>query len=290
MGKKFSLLFSLLLLLPALLGCRQQTPVQVVATTRPVYEFTTAITRDTPLSVGLLVTEQVSCLHDYTLQVSQMQLLEGCQVCVINGAGLEGFLEDALQGQTLIDASGQAHIHSTGHQHHDHDHDHDHSIDAHIWLSPENAMAMATTICQQLSRLYPQHQARFRENCDALLQQLEQLQAYGEATLSQLSCRQLITFHDGFGYLAESFDLQILRAVEEEAGSEASAGKLKELVELVRSHRLPAIFIERSGSSSAAGILSAETAVPVYTLDMAMAGDYFEAMYHNIDTLKEALQ
>ena len=26
-----------------------------------------------------------------------------------------------------------------------------------------------------------------------------------------------------------------------------------------------------------------------YTLDMAMSGDYFTAMYHNIDTLKEAL-
>ena len=33
-----------------------------------------------------------------------------------------------------------------------------------------------------------------------------------------------------------------------------------------------------------------ETGCGVFSLDMAMAGDsYFDAMYHNIDTIKEAL-
>ena len=78
--------------------------------------------------------------------------------------------------------------------------------------------------------------------------------------------------------------------MEEESGSEASAAELKELIYLVREHRLPAIFTEKSGSASAAGIISKETGASVYSLDMAMSGDsYFDAMYHNIDTLKEAL-
>ena len=59
----------------------------------------------------------------------------------------------------------------------------------------------------------------------------------------------------------------------------------------MQAHLLPAIFTERSGSVSAASIIARETGVKVYQLDMAMAGDdYFAAMYHNIDTLKEALQ
>ena len=53
---------------------------------------------------------------------------------------------------------------------------------------------------------------------------------------------------------------------------------------------LPAIFTEASGSTSAAGIIARETGCGIFTLDMAMAGDsYFDAMYHNIDTIKEAL-
>jgi len=53
---------------------------------------------------------------------------------------------------------------------------------------------------------------------------------------------------------------------------------------------LPAVFTESNGSVSAADIIAAETNISVYSLDMAMGGDsYFEAMYHNIDTIKEAL-
>ena len=116
------------------------------------------------------------------------------------------------------------------------------------------------------------------------------MQRYGEDALSGLSCRELITFHDGFSYFAESFHLTILAAVEEESGSEASARELIELIGLSREHSLPAIFIEVNGSPSAASVLSRETGIRIFSLDMAMAGDsYFAAMYRNIDTVKEAL-
>ena len=85
-------------------------------------------------------------------------------------------------------------------------------------------------------------------------------------------------------------EVTILEAVEEESGSEASAQELKHLIGVVRENDLPAIFTERNGSTSAAGVISRETGVTVYSLDMAMAGDsYFDAMYRNIDTIKEAL-
>ena len=119
---------------------------------------------------------------------------------------------------------------------------------------------------------------------------MDALYRSGQEQLANLSCKDLITFHDGFHYFAESFGLEIIRAVEEESGSEASAMELIELIELVQENNLPAIFTERSGSTSAAGIIAAETGVKTYTLDMAMAGDsYFKAMHHNIHVLKEAL-
>ena len=60
---------------------------------------------------------------------------------------------------------------------------------------------------------------------------------------------------------------------------------------MVEEHQIPAVFTERNGSTSAAEIICKETGTEVFMLDMAMSGNsYFEAMYHNIDTLKEALQ
>ena len=116
------------------------------------------------------------------------------------------------------------------------------------------------------------------------------LQQYAEQELSDLSCRDLITFHDGFAYFAESFDLTILKAIEEESGSEPSAKEIISLIDLVNEHKLPAVFTEVSGSDACAGIISAEIGTQIYALDMAMTGDsYFDSMYYNIDTVKEAL-
>ena len=79
--------------------------------------------------------------------------------------------------------------------------------------------------------------------------------------------------------------------MEEESGSEASASELKHLIEEVEHHNLPAIFTEVNGSDSAASVIARETGIPCYQLDMAMGGDsWFDAMYHNIHTLKEALK
>ena len=104
-------------------------------------------------------------------------------------------------------------------------------------------------------------------------------------------CRDLITFHDGFSYFAQAFDLTILEAIEEESGSEASAKELIHLIQEVEHHHLPAIFTEISGSVSSAEIIARETGCGVFPLDMAMAADsYFDAMYHNINTVKEAMQ
>lgn len=283
-----------LLLALALSGCGgRETYAQIAATTAPVYDFTTRLCEGTGLTVTRLVTEQVSCLHDYSLSVRQVKAAEAAEIVVISGAGLEEFLEGVIDEAKAIDASDGVALLTPEEHHHEEDHDHEghhHEVDPHIWLSPENAKIMAQNICRGLGEQYPQHRAQMEDNLTALLADLDALQAYGEKTLETLSCRELITFHDGFSYLARAYGLTILEAVEEESGSEASARELKHLIEEVARHDLPAIFTEVSGSVSAAGVIARETGAKVFPLDMAMAGDsYFAAMYHNIHTLKEAL-
>lgn len=291
--KKIAIILLIAITIGSLCGCKSnEQTVQVAATTLPVYEFSRLLCNNTDITVGQVVTESVSCLHDHTLKVSQMRMLESADVIVISGAGLEDFMSDALTGRNIIDASANTHQHEPSQTDGSHEHlSHSHEQDPHIWLSPENASQMAKNICTGLSAQYPQYTETFSENLNTVLEKLDQLEQYGRQTLSSLSCRELITFHDGFEYFAESFDLQILRSVEEEAGSEASAAVLKELITDVNEHQLPAVFIERNGSTRAASIIHAETGVPVYSLDMALSGNsYFDAMYHNINTVKEALE
>lgn len=293
MKRLFLLLFICIFLLP---GCsHREAPAQVAATTLPVYEFTSRLCDGTGITVSRLVTENVSCLHDYSLNVRQVKAAEAAEMIVISGAGLEEFMDDILRNKAVIDASEGIDLLeiSTVHEHeheHTHDHDHSHDEDPHIWLSPANARIMAANICESLCRQYPAHSETFQSNLQVLFDDLKRLEAYGQAQLADLTVRDLVTFHDGFGYFAESFGLHILEAVEEESGSEASAQELKHLITVVQEHNLPAIFIEINGSVSAADVISRETGAKVYALDMAMSGDsYFDAMYRNIDTIKEAL-
>ena len=288
----------LILLLVCLLlsGCQTaDTPAMVVATTLPVYDFTVALCQSTDITVERLINESVSCLHDYSLSVSQVKAVESAEIIVCSGAGLEDFLSDLLESSVKVDASAGISLLCTSHSH-DHD-DHAHhahedtqEFDAHIWLSPANASCMAKNIAAGLIDHYPQHEQQIQNNLTVLLQNLDVLQQYGQQTLSELRSRDLITFHDGFSYFADSFDLHILEAVEEESGSEASAKELIHLITLVQDYKLPAIFTETHGSVSAANVISRETGANIYALDMCM-GDtgYFEAMYRNIDTIKEAL-
>lgn len=281
--------YVLVLLMLVCTGCSATRPAaKVAATTLPVYEFTAFLCQGTDITVTRLVNENVSCLHDYSLSIRQVKAAEGAEVIVTSGAGLEDFMADILADADVIDSSTGVSLLCGEHDHEAGEHTHEN--DPHIWLSPENAKVMVSNIARELTARYPGYSEKIGENLTQLLAKLDELQAYGEAQLAGLSCKKLITFHDGFAYFAQSFGLTVLKAVEEESGSEASAGDLIELTNLVREHSLPAVFTETNGSDSAARIVAAETGVKIYTLDMAMAGEsYFASMYHNIDTIKEAL-
>lgn len=271
----------ILLTLLLLSGCRSRETYELVATTAPVCQFAQALCEGTELTVGLVVSDSVSCLHDYTLSVNQMVAVEQAETVILSGAGLEAFMEDALQSKTdRIDCSAGIDLLPSEES----------GLDPHIWLDPDNAAIMAANLAAGLSARYPQYAAIFSENLEALLARLSALKADGLAALSGLSCRELVTFHDGFAYFADAFDLTILAAIEEEAGSEASAHDLEAIADLIRDRSLPAVFTEKNGSASAAGILSRETGCKVGTLDLGLSGsDYFDAMNANIQAILEAM-
>lgn len=279
-----------------LAGCgTTQNHAQIAATTTPVYSFTSQLCTGTGIEVTKLVTENVSCLHDYSLKVSQMRVIESADLVVISGAGIDNFLNDALPSdKKTIDASLGVPLLSGDHHHgdgHKDENTHKDTYDPHIWLSPTNAKIMSQTICQGLVEAYPQHKQQFERNLLELEARLNTLSEHAKAELSDLSGRDILTFHDGFVYMAKAFDLNIIHAIEEESGSEASAAELIEICRIIEDHQLNCIFTERNGSSAAASIIANQTGVSVYSLDMAMSGDdYFDAMYDNITTLKEALE
>ena len=279
----FALLLTALLVL-ALPGCAKKPSAEaaqtdLLATTQPVYQLACALTDGTGLTVSLLISEPVSCLHDYTLTVSQMEKIESAKLVLESGLGLEDFMEDALAGKTRIDiSSGLSAL------------DGEDGADPHWWLDPTRFREAAKLAAQELGAQYPEFADQLSENLAAFDEKLSELQSYGTEALKTLSCRELVTFHDGFSYFADSFGLTIAAAMEVESGSEPSAKELEAIIAIVEENGIPAVFTETNGETGTAQVVSGETGCKVYPLDMAISSaDYFEAMYKNIDTVKEAL-
>lgn len=277
-------IFAILLAFCLLSGCAdgsRAAQADILATTAPMAQIAGAVTAGSGLTVGTLISEPVSCLHDYALSVAQMEAVEQAKLVVCSGAGLEDFMGDALAGcETVIEASAGLEL-LPGEEG---------EADPHVWLAPENMIAMTRTVEAALAGLYPAQAALFAENADVLCRQLEELQTYGEEQLAELTCRKLVTFHDGFAYFARAFGLEIAAAMEIEAGSEPSARELEEIIRLIQAQDIPAVFTEINGTADAAELVARETGCAVFSLDTAISTtNYLSAMRRNIDTIKEAL-
>lgn len=280
--RRLSCLLAVLLIFGLLTGCggtaSEASGETVLATTYPMYYLAGRLLEGVEgVTVEVLVQEPVSCVHDYTLTTTQMVMIEKADLIVMNGSDLEHFMESALESvstEKIVDCSVAL---ETG--------------DPHYWLNPAMYEAAKETLFETLNDRYPEYHKIISYNSEMLGKELTSLQTELTETLSGLSCRELITFHDGFSSFAEGLDLTVAAAIEEEEGSEASAQQIKEICDLIAEKNIPAIFVEKNGSANAAEIIAAETGVKIFTLNTMMDGqsDYFTAMRENAAAVKEAL-
>ncbi|RJP74542.1 MAG: zinc ABC transporter substrate-binding protein [Candidatus Zixiibacteriota bacterium] len=308
MKTKVSALIILFLLLVTS-GCRTasnrgEAERKVVTTFLPVHAMTLNVTRGVPgQSVEMLLEPNAGCPHDYMLNPTQAGLLEKADVLVMNGLGMEQFLEGKsfLQrpGLTVIRAGEAVDPLPLGSRreedHHGHDHEPgDDDVNPHAWVSPFEAAKMTRYLGEQLARVDSAHADQYRANAAAYAARLDSLgQAFREL-VAGASNRRIVTFHPAFDYLARDIGLEIPDVILTDAGAEPSARGLSELAAHLRQYRPAGIFSEPQYSDRLARTLAEETGVPLYELDPAATGPadpgaYLEIMGRNYDTLRRAL-
>lgn len=278
--------------------------LSLVATTYPIYLFCSEATKGVDgITVSPLVNQEISCLHNYTLTVNDMQLLEGADVIIMNGGGLDSFVSDGTLSNSKVAIVNCSDAVPALYTEHTHNHiaeaqkDADaHHMDPHFWMDPERAGMMLQTISDELIALDPMHEAQYRANTETAMTELGLAKERLYTRLEGLPCRELITFHDGFSYFADAFDLTILTAIEEEEEQAASAKVISDTIRHIQEHNIPAIFTEYYGSDSTAQAIARELGITVYPLSMMMSGEtddpglsqYLSTLEENIDTIVRA--
>ena len=287
--------------------------LNIVTSFYPLYISTINITKDIPnVNVTNMTKSQTGCLHDYQLTPQDLKTLENADILVVNGAGMESFLDsiisqypnlkiiNATEGLDLLEDDTHSHDHDEhDHDEHDHDeHDHDHEYNAHVWVSVTGNIEEVKNISSQLESLNPENKEAYESNTNTYVAKLEDLKNEMHEELDNLPNRDIITFHEAFPYFAEEFNLNIAGVIEIEPDSEPSAKEIENIINTVKEKNIKALFTEPQYSSKVAETIAVETGATVYELDPIVTGDstpnayddYINKMKKNLDVLKEALK
>ena len=278
----------------------------IVTSFYPMYISTLNIVKDIPnVEVLNMTTSQTGCLHDYSLSTKDLKTLSNADILIINGAGMESFLDDVIDEYSdlkIIEASkGIDLIEDTEHDDHteDHDHeDHDHDVNPHVWVSISKNIEEVSNIAEELSSLDPNHANEYQDNANEYIAKLENLKTETHSTLDNIAHKDIITFHEAFPYFAEEFGLNIVGVIEIEPDSEPSAKEVENIISIINEKNIKALFTEPQYSSKIADTIAKETGASIYTLDPIVTGDsnekayndYIIKMQENLNTLKEALK
>lgn len=264
----------------------------IVTSFYPMYISTLNIVKDIPdVEVINMTAPQTGCLHDYSLSTKDLKTLSSADIFVINGAGMESFLDDVIDEYSdlkIIEASnGISLIEDT-----------DHDVNPHVWVSISKNIEEVSNIAKELSAFDPNHASEYEANADAYIAKLENLRTEMHAALDNVNNKDIITFHEAFPYFAEEFNLNIAGVIEVEPDSEPSAKEVENIISIINEKNIKALFTEPQYSSKIADTIAKETGASVYTLDPIVTGDanedayddYIVKMQENLNTLKEALK
>ena len=293
--RKISLGFLLVFCSLFMTSCTRETvdesKINIVTSFYPMYVATANIVEGVEeIELKNLTASTTGCLHDYQITTSDMIKLSHADALVINGDGMESFIEKAISTYpklNIINASRGIRENFI------HEEEHEHEENSHYWVSISLYMEQIKNIKDAIIIICPNSKDKIEKNTKEYLGKLEELRTKMHDALDVIENKKVVTFHEAFEFFADEFDLDVVAVIEREPGTYPSSKDVAEIIDLVKEKEVKAIFVEPQYSRSAADTISRETGVSVYNLDPIVTGDlkkdaYIEIMENNLKNLQEA--
>ena len=275
----------------------------VVTSFYPMYIAAMNVVGDTDgVTLKNLSEPQTGCLHDFQLTPADMKLLSTADVFIINGGGIESFMEDiAKQYPDLVVIEAceeiellceqEAHDHEVENSHDDHNHD----VNAHAWMSVKNYRKQVENITNGLAAAAPDFAESFLANAGNYDRKLEELQVEQKELLTLTQGEEVIMFHCAYDYVAEDLSLEVAFCMDLDEERQVSAGEVAEVLEVIEHHGVKYIFAEALYGTNMCEMVQKEADVEVIYLDPLNRGayeadSYIEGMRNNLKQIYEAFQ
>jgi len=245
--------------------------------------------------------------HAFEPTPQDVARLSNADILILNGGGLEEWLEDILENnpseQRIITASKGLTPRTPQPSEPAHEDDeHAHDGDPHFWLNPLNVITYVENIREGLIAADLAGAEDYTQNAESYIAGLRQLDSDLEAELQTVpgEHRLLVTNHESFGYFADRYNLQIIGAIipSVSTGASPSARDLAELVDAIQTSGAPAVFLETGSNPQIAEQLASETGIKVitdlYTHSLSQPGGpattYLDMMRYNTRLIVDALK
>lgn len=163
---------------------------------------------------------------------------------------------------------------------------HVHGTDPHIWTSPENVKTITRTICNELSKLYPEKKAEFEKNYALFVKRINEMDTKIRIGFENLENRSFMIYHPALGYFARDYFLE-QHSIEYE-GKSPSTAHMKEMVDLARAEKIKTVFIQSQFESEKAEAIAKEIGAKVVPID-PLAYDWMAETERIAKELEKAL-
>jgi manganese/zinc/iron transport system substrate-binding protein len=182
--------------------------------------------------------------------------------------------------------------------------DYEDRFDPHVWMDPLLWSRVVLEVRDTLIAVAPEHADLFTANTAAHLAELSELASYAQNILSTVptDARVLLTAHDAFNYFGAAYGFEVLGIQGISTESEAGLVRISDLVGVLVSRDIGAVFIESSVSPrniraliEGAGALGHEVVIGGELFSDAMGpdgsyeGTYLGMIDHNVSTIAAAL-
>jgi len=194
-------------------------------------------------------------VHAFSPTPADAGKLADAQIVVINGLGLEGWIERLVKASktrapVVVATAGVTTI-ADADDHAGHGHDHGSAIDPHAWQNVANVKIYVDNIRVGLARAAPEDAAYFADNAARYTAALDALDRDVRAAIEALppERRKVITTHNAFGYFAKAYGMAFIAPQGVSSDTEPSARQVGAIIRQIRRENVPAVFLENMSDS-----------------------------------------
>lgn len=286
------ILLLMLAILIVLTGCTKRISTsqgdkyKIITSFYPMYVIALNLTNGIDnVSVENMTNNEIGCLHNYTLQASDLKELSHANMFIMNGLGIENFVDKIRSEYANLEVIDTSTVEMKLIQD-------SHGLNGHVWNSIDNYIEQVEAVLNGLCAGNPENTDSYTSNAEkymAQLNKLKQEQYVANTGTAVISCNEALA------YMLNDSKIDVIEVYSDHEQSTLSTEQLNRVIQEAKNKNVKTIFIAKGDNRKTAELIAGEIDAKIYELEANLSGEgnkesYINNMTNNYKILKECLE